>query len=492
MNKALVRIGEMISAPFSWISISGIRSTFRVVGTQFWPKSHPRDEGTIVNYDYTRTLYRNAGDNGLGGGFAKPIVDLQVGFIGIPRVTVNDENLDTYLNDCISIYWTSEIQDFIRDSIRDSKIIVRVSRPDVLDPLMTLEEAQHCTLECIPPERVSIERNFRNRRIIERAIIIHRMTVITSEGDPTMGVEPTEEEHDVLEIIDRDRYRFFDQNTSSWMPDMETPNTANVVPLVEIYNEWDAALQGGQSDLESVIPFIQAFHDVVAQGLQAHSYHSTPKVKLKLTDVAPFIKNNFPEAWDDQTGTVKPNAEVSWRGREIIFLQAEDDMDFLEAVSVLGDTKTLAEFLIDCICIASQTPEWAFMRVDSGSANSDRNAQTVPFVKKIGKKRRNFQKAIQDICKIALVMYGEIPLRAKVDWEVVRADDQVVTMQAFQQLMMGLEVARQRGEISDKTYQDAMRQFLPQMGPGAQERSTPDQPALPAGPVQEPAIRSNA
>jgi hypothetical protein len=68
-------------------------------------------------------------------------------------------------------------------------------------------------------------------------------------------------------------------------------------------------------------------------------------------------------------------------------------MEFLEAQSVLGDTKTLLEFLIDCICIASQTPEWAFMRVDSGSANSDRNAQTVPFVKKIERKRRNFAKA---------------------------------------------------------------------------------------------------
>jgi hypothetical protein len=260
--------------------------------------------------------------------------------------------------------------------------------------------------------------------------------------------------------------------------------------LLEVFNEWDASLQGGQSDLESVIPFINAFHDVIAQGLQAHRYHSTPKIKLKLADVGPFIKNNFPDAWDNETGNVKAGAEVSWRGREIIFLQQEDDMDFLEATSVLGDTKTLAEFLIDCICIASQTPEWAFMRVDSGSANSDRNAQTVPFVKKVSRKRRAFARYIQDICKIALVMNGEIPYRAKVDWEVVRADDQVVTMQAFQQLMMGLEVARQRGEISDNTYQDAMRQFLPMMGPNAQEKSTPDPIAAP--PTQQPAIQSGA
>lgn len=495
MNRALTRIGEMISAPFTWVTISGIRSTFRLIGNQFWPKSHPAAEGTIVNYDLTRTLYRNSGDNALGAAFAKPIVDLQVGFMGIPRVTVENETLDQFLNECIATYWTDEIQQMMRDAIRDSKVIVRVCRPDVLDPLMTLEESQHCRIELIPPERVSIERNFRNKNVIERATILHRMTIVMDEGDVSRNIEPREEEHDILEIIDRDRYRFFDQNTDQWISDLETPNGAGVVPLLEVHNEWDAALQGGQSDLESVIPFIQAFHDVIAQGLQAHRYHSTPKIKLKLADVAPFIKNNFPDAWDDATGTVRAGAEVSWRGREIIFLQAEDDMDFLEATSVLGDTKTLAEFLIDCICIASQTPEWAFMRVDSGSANSDRNAQTVPFVKKIARKRHNFAKPIQEICKIALVMLGEIPYRAKVDWESIRPDDQVVTMQAAQQLAMTLEVMRASGEIDDKTYQDAMRTILPMMpnrtvlAPPNSVQKQAQQTALPPA---EPAIRSNS
>lgn len=493
MNNFFSKVGEMLASPFQWVSISGVRSTFRAIGGAFWPQAHPAGEGTIVNYDYTRSLYRNSQESRLGGGFARPIVDLQVGFVGIPSVTVpQSDSATTYLNECLSVYWPDEIQQMVRDSIRDSKIIVRVHRPDILDPLMTLEEAQHCRLECIPPERVDIERNFRNKNIIEKATILHRMTVVTVEGDPTMGIQPQSEEHEILEIIDRQTYRFFDQNTNTWLTDMETRNTAGIVPLLEIYHDWDAALQGGQSDLESVIPFIEAFHDVVAQGLQAHKYHSTPKVKLKLQDVAPFIKNNFPEAWDDATGAVRPGSTISWRGREIIFLNETDDMDFLEATSVLGDTKTLAEFLIDCICIASQTPEWAFMRVDSGSANSDRNAQTVPFVKKIERKRQMYVKPIQEICKIAMVMTGMIPYRAKVAWGAIRADDQVVLMQAFQQLMMGLEVARQRGEISDETYQNAMRVFLPMMGPNSQEKSEPDAPPQAALPPAEPAIRSGA
>ena len=482
-------VSEQFSAPlFGFFNFAGIRSAFRLIGGTFWPKAHPAAEGTVVNYDLCRQLYRNSGENALGAGFAKPIVDLQVSFMGIPQVTMNDEEADALLNECITDYWAGDLQEMFKCSIRDSKVIVRFKKPDILDPLMTLNEAQHFQIECLPPERVDIQYNARNKNIIEQVTVIHRLVVVTDPGDVTQGKVPQEEEHDVIEIVTRDGYKFWDQNTNSWLTDLETANPWNFVPFFEVWNEWDSALQGGQSDLESVIPFIQAFHDVVAQGLQAHRYHSTPKIKLKLADVANFIKNNFPDAWDESTGTVKNGAQVNWSGREIIFFNSEEDAEFLEARSVLGDTKTLADFLIDCIAIASQTPEWAFMRVDAGSANSDRNAQTVPFIRKIMRKRISFQYAIQQLCKMALVAYGEIPYRVKVVWDEIRPDDQLVIAQAFQQILMGLEVAAQRGEISDETYMATIRQFLPFMAPAPIEKKSaikppPVQPALPAGNV---------
>lgn len=470
IGNALRSAAEMIVPPYGWFFFEGIRSTFRAVGgIRFWPQSHPIDEGTIVNYDYCRKMYRNSGDNRLGAAFAKPVVDLQVGFMGIPFASVEEnEELNDFLNECLNSYWVDGIQQMLRDAIRDSKTIVRLVQPDLFDPLMTIEERQHCRIEIIAPERVDIERRLSNKNIIERAIILHRMMIVMDEGDPVRGIDPRVEEHDVLEIITPESYRFFDKMTNEWMDELQAPNRWGFVPLVEVFNEYDSALQGGQSDLESIVPFVNAFHDVMAQGLQAHKYHSTPKVKMKLGDVAPFIRNNFPEAVDDN-GNVKPNAEISWRGREILFLQTGDDMEFLEATSVLGDSKVLAEFLIDCICIAAETPEWAFMRVDSGSANSDRNAQTVPFVKKIDRKRRMFTDPIQQLLKMVMVVIGEIPVRPKLSWEVVRSDDKMIEMQSFQQLVMGLEVAAQRGEISDETYRKMLRQFIPMMRRSDQE-----------------------
>lgn len=489
MTNPLRRVAEMFTSQFQWLSISGIRSTMRIVGNSFWPRSHPISEGTVVNYDYCRSLYKNNGPNGYGAAFAKPIIDLPVGFMGLPRISTGNDANDLFLNECIQDYWTDELQQMFRDAMRDSKTIVRVCRPDVLDPLMTLNEADHCKIELLPPERVDLQYNFRNKNILEQATILHRMIIVKDPGNPAEGRDPIEEEHEVLEIITRDRYRFFDQNTNEYLSDMETPNVYDFVPLFECDNEWDAAQQGGSSDLEPVIPFINAFHDVVTQGLQAHRYHSTPKIKLKIQDIATFIRNNFPQAWDQETGTIKPQTEISWKGREVLLMQSEEDAQFLEATSVLGDTKVLAEFLLDCICIASQTPEWAFMRVDSGSANSDRNAQTVPFVKKIDRKRRNFTKAIQMICKMVLVMNGNIPYRASVSWDTPRPDDQLIEAQAFQQIVMGLEAAKASGEISEETYAKMIAMFIPMMKDPAKEVSQGKadlkaaQAALPPAPV---------
>jgi CTP synthase (UTP-ammonia lyase) len=110
------------------------------------------------------------------------------------------------------------------------------------------------------------------------------------------------------------------------------------------------------------------------------------------------------------------------------------------------------------------------MRVSSGTANSDRNAQTVPFLKKIERKRKNFQKPIQNLLKMAMVMSDLIPVRARLSWEMSRVDDLVVFTQAFQQLVMGLEVAVDRGEISEETYMKMLREFLPAMKSIEQEK----------------------
>jgi hypothetical protein len=453
---------------------TGLRSTYRAINKRFWVSARPKYEGSIVNYEKCRALYRNFGDQSLGGGFCKPLVDIQVQFIGIPRVSTDDDERDDYLNECLRTYWIDEIQQLLRDSLRDSKTIVRIGQPDLDDPLMTLEEKQHCVLEVLPPERVEIEYNPANKRLMERAIVQHHMVIIQDVGDPKQQRDPIEREIDVVEIVTRDRFRFFNKTDNVDMPELSSDNRWGFVPFLEIFNEWDTTMQGGQSEFEPVLPFVEALNDVVAQGLQAHKYHSIPKVKFNIKSMENFIKNNWPEAYDAE-GKLQPHTKISWRGKEILFFAEGEDAEFLEARSVLGDTKTLAEFIIDLICVVSETPEWAFMRVDVGQSNSDQNAQTLPFLRKIERKRNMYGKFIQELLKMALVIVGDPPVRAKLAWEVIRAEDQVTLMQAMQQLIMGLEVAAQRNIISDETYREMLRTFLPVMkNPTQEEKDAQD------------------
>jgi hypothetical protein len=260
--KTLSKIGEQISDfsrsifSLSWGS-SAIRSVGRVFSFSFW--SDRRPQRTEVNYAVTRQLYRNEGDYAYGSGFAKPIVDLQVGFIGLPLASTDNESTNEFLNECLTNYWVDEIQQMFRDTIRDSKCIVRIQRPDILDPLMTLDEAEHCALEIIPPELVEIERNVANKRIIERAVIRHSMTFVKDDGDVASGQDPTIEDHDVLEVITPRSYRFFDQTDSVWLTDLQRENRDNFVPLLEVYNEWDASMNSGQKDVDNVLTFLNAF-----------------------------------------------------------------------------------------------------------------------------------------------------------------------------------------------------------------------------------------
>jgi hypothetical protein len=470
MQSATQRVAEMIIPTWA-LSFTGLRSNFRATGTKFWG-THPAYEGTVVNYNFARSLYRNdSADKALGAIFAKPIVNLQVSFMGLPRASSEDNTRDDFINDAIHIYWTDGLQQMFRDAMRDSKVIVRMRRPKLGDPLMTMEEREHCTIECLPPERVTILREMTNAAIIQKAIVHHRVEMIEESGQPEDNVLPRVREHEVLEIVTKDKIQYYDQTDRVYLEELEEENRAGFVPFLEVYNDYDAALQGGQSEFEGVYPLIGAFHDVLNQSLMAHKYHSVPKAKFKLQEIGQFIKNNFPDAIDSATGQLKPQSTISWKGREIIFLSSEEDVEFLEARSVLGDSKQLLEFLIDCICIASETPEWAFMRVDSGSANSDRNAQTVPFLRKISKKRRQFQSSVQDLVKMLLVMDGRVPVRVSLTWEPIRPDDELVWMQAVQQLIMGLEVAKQSGIISDESYREMLRIFVPVMkNPTAEER----------------------
>ena len=120
IKRAVTEMTERIFSAFGVFSFSGLRSRFRVSGRTFFGND-PAYENTIISYDLARSLYRNDGkEHNLGSQFARPIIDLQVDFIGLPTATVQDEVVDDFLNKCLSDYWADKLQEMFRNSMRDS------------------------------------------------------------------------------------------------------------------------------------------------------------------------------------------------------------------------------------------------------------------------------------------------------------------------------------------------------------------------------------
>lgn len=406
---------------------------------------------TTVNYDLARSLYRN--DNpeyNLGAGFVKPIIDRAVEHIGMPKVESDDPTTDTFLTECIEDYWAPQIQQILRDSMRDSKVIVRFRQPQLTNPLFSSQDRQHGKLELLLPEECDITYSPTDPDLIERAAITHWYEVDDrSDQDIVMGISPRIVTHEIVEIITQDAYRFYDKTAGNFLATWEVANAWGFVPIWEVWNEYTNDLGGGVSDIESVLPFLEAFHQVLMQALTAHEYHSTPKAVFKIKDIGTFIRNNFPEVWDAETGTIKSGAAITWTGRQVFFMQPDEDTSFVEARSVLGDSKTLLEFLIDCIAIASETPRWALLAENNARPETDIGVE--PFEKKIARKRLMFAEPLRMIFKMALVATGKEPRTVRISWATIRTAELVSKGQAIQQIVLALDAASQHGWVADAT-----------------------------------------
>lgn len=498
MKSPLVFIRESLTQTlFPWSFSGSLRSIWRSVSSSFW-SVRPAFSETQVTYDMARQLYRNDGaDINLGAGFCRPIIDLAVEYIDLPRVTSDNDARDTYLNECIHDFWGSNLQQVWRDATRDSKTVFRFRQPDINNKLVTDRDRLHGKIECLPPESVELFYDPSDPDLLEKAVVTHWINMLDTNfeqnlTDPGQSANaqrsPQSTEHQIIEVVTADSIRFFDLTDDRELESWGGTNKFGFVAFGDIFNEYDVSLGGGQSDLEPIIPFIRSFHEVLLQTLEAHKYHSTPKLRFKIKDVITFFKNNFPEVLDD-TGNPVPGSSIKWSGRELLFVQPDEDVGFIEAKSVLGDSRALLEFLIECICIAAEVPKWAIMNMES---SSDKNAEARPFEKKIERKRKFFTPYVQLMCKMALVATGQTPETVRVTWPAIRLDELAAKGQAIQQIIMGMDVASQHHWVADETVISILGSLFPEFQSPEIEKADAGNNYEPPVPAQAPASSTQA
>lgn len=351
---------------------------------------------TRVDYGFARQLYDNtAEDYKLGAGFAKKIVNATVGFMGLPEVKSTDEEAEKRLQEFFE-QTKSKRQRTQLKTINEGDCFVWLTREDDNSKLYP-ETRKRIVYNIIPPEQVkginrdpltgepieyilestsewTDESGAKRRAVIKQRISAERR-LIEIEGDNPPGLEAGE-------------------ITNQW----------GFIPIVHFKNEVDESMAFGKSELESAEPFFKIYHDVFLHAVQGSKMHSTPRLKLKLKDVAAFLRNNF--GVSDPAEFAKKGGSINLNGHEMLIITADEDASFIEAKSSTGDATSLLEFVFYCIVSASETPEFVF-GVHTPSSLASTQEQMPVFIQKIERKRLAFADSWQLMCRMVLAMISQ-------------------------------------------------------------------------------------
>ncbi|SFH21460.1 Phage portal protein, SPP1 Gp6-like [Desulfotomaculum arcticum] len=462
--------------------ISKLRNAFSVF-TSFWALrtgsyfSAYKLDSSRVDYARARALYDNTDDKyKLGAGFSKGVINTTAGFMGVPRFKSEDETAQEVLDDFFSNN-TSRMMQVQRNAMRDGDWFVWITREENHEQALYPEQKVRLIFNMLPPEQVVqiIKDPLNNNQVKEyviqaaydwlddldnakRALVTQRISatrrVIGISGDIPAGL-------------------------ASYI---EEDNPWGFIPIVHFKNEGDDTKEFGQSDLEPIEPFLKAYHDVLLHALQGSKMHSTPRLKFTIKDLAGFLRNNFgisdPYAFASQGGT------ISLDGHEFFLFSEDEDAEFIEVKSAIGDTTELLKFLFYCIVDTSETPEFAF-GVHTPSSLSSVKEQMPILVRKIARKREQFTESWQRLARIVLALtdlagdkkagsYATV-----LEWDEVDPRDEKEVVEILKNVTEALKTALEAEIMSDEAATEFLKQFVNTMNdyisddpevPGERER----------------------
>lgn len=410
-------------------------------------------DSSRVDYAKAKALYDNTDDEyKLGAGFAKPVINTTVGFMGVPRFKSEDNDAQQVLDDFFSVN-TSRMQHTHRNALRDGDSLVWVTREENVDAALYPESKTRLIYNIIPAEQVvgiirypfsttvkeyvlqsahewfDEQDNKKQATITERITAQKRITKITGEVPPEMEASSEEE------------------------------NIWGFIPIVHFKNEGDESKAYGQSDLEPIEPFLKAYHDVLMHAIQGSKMHSTPRLKFKINDLAAFLRNNFgiedPQQFASQGGTISLN------GHEFFIFQDNEDANFLEVKSAIGDAATLLKLIFYCIVDTSETPEFVF-GVHTPSSLSSVKEQMPILVRRIARKREHFSDSWQHLARIVLAMSAQSEGKkistyaTELGWDEIDPRDEKEFAETLERVTKALDTAVKGYLLS----QEAAVQFL--------------------------------
>ncbi len=455
MNKSL--LGRL------WNRVKGEVSILR---NPYWVEPINLSSYTLdssrVNYTLARQLYNNTNEKyKLGAGFAKPIINTTVGFMGVPHFKHDNVEVQAEL-ERVSERWSGKFIRINRNTLRDGDCFVRIERkPSKFDKNLIFE------LTLLPPEDVIPIPDPINGGY-QRVYIKHHVPLYDVNGNK-IG------ENIITEVITKDTIEFIvDGRAPLELQGLsgERENPWGFIPILHFKNEAEEYQIFGVSELEPVEPFFKAYHDTMLFAVQGARLFARPKVKFKLQSVERFLNVNFSKE-EIEAGRIR------FADKEIFFLQEGDDISFITADSGLEAITTLLKFIFFCIVDVSETPEFAFgTAVQSSKASV--SEQMVPLARKIRRKRAIFEEFYKELIEMYLAMWGKVEnMNVKYDvevgWEEVNPRNDKEVADTISTMINGLVNGVQAGIISAQSAAEFLREYIPSMLPWADPEGAEDE-----------------
>lgn len=441
--------------PFGWLVRKVQGEMRRISGTTH---STYVLNSTKVDYELARKLYQNKDDpRKLGSAFVKPVINSTVGFMGVPHFSIEEETAQQVLDDFV-LENTSKMTRTHSNALKLGDCYVWLTREKRANPLYP-EKKERIIYNIIPPEEV-------------KDIILDPIT-----KEPIAYILKSKQEWEELDGVKRNcvitqkimadkRVIELEGDKPEGIEAGEFPNTWGFIPIVHFKNEPDETMKYGQSDIEPIEPYVKAYHDVMLHALKGSKMHSTPKLKLKLKDVAGFLANNF--GVEDPVKFAKEGKSINLDGHEILFFTEDEDAEFIEVKSAIGDAKDLLKVLFYCIVDVSETPEFIF-GVHTPSALASVKEQMPIMVNKIKRKREQFTEQWQMLARMVLAMSSLVSgIKYKdytvvLGWDEVDPRDDKALSETLKNITTALKTALETDIISEESAVDFLAQYIDTM-----------------------------
>ncbi|MGE5552838.1 MAG: phage portal protein [Betaproteobacteria bacterium] len=459
-----------------WARVTGEISRLRVYLTGTWGiftgtyGPAYRVDSSRVDYALARALYDNTDDRyKLGAGFAKPVINTTVGFMGVPRFRCEDQDAQAVLDDFFGAN-VSRMMETHRNALRDGDCLVWITREEEKDSALYPETETRLVYNIIPPEQV--------QRIVRNPVTGEPIEYILVSDHEWLDEQGNRRRARVTKRINR-QHRLV-QVQGDTPPDVTPGEEVNIwgfIPIVHFKNEADSTAEFGKSDLEPIEPFLKAYHDVMLAAIQGSKMHSTPRLKLKLKDVTAFLRNNF--GITDPVAFAKSGGKINLEGHELLIFTQDEDAEFIEVKSATGSAGELLQFLFYCIVDTSETPEFAF-GVHTPSSHASVKEQMPVLVRRISRKREIFTEPWQMLARVVLAMTARATGKrfathaTVLEWDEIDQRDEKDVAETLERIVNALVQAIQNSLISLEAAVEFLRQYI-----GTMQEYVSDDPEIP-------------